>query len=319
MCILIHHLYQFTGLFVNTYFGHFLSLLGQWAVTVFTFISGFGLYSSYASKNKEYLDVFLKKRVLPIYLTYVVFVIIYLIYDFRSVTDWKQILRSLTVGGTIFSFGWYFQLIYVLYLGFFIIFRFCRFPKLRSGLMLIFLIGYAALSIVFKQDPVRYIPLASFALGLITAVHNKRIYKVLNRLWPLFLITSFATFFSVYIIYIKAIISGLINLPDTVMTVLITVSHLAVVIFVVTLSLIFTRKSIPVIENPVTQKLGEFSLEIYAFQGLFLRLFINYISNTALYILTSVASILLAAFIFHTLKQLLQKKLNRSNTPGAKS
>jgi len=308
ICVLVHHLYQFTGLFINTYFGHFLSLLGQWAVAVFIFISGYGLYKSYAAKGDEYINSFIKKRFLPLYITYIVFVVIYSIYDYKNI-NLKSIITSLTIGGTIVSFGWYFQLIYVLYIGFFLIFKFCTSPRLKSGLMLIFLAAYCTLSILFKQNYIQYIPIASFALGIITAVHDDKISSIIQKFRFIILPISFTIFFAVYMIYIQSVISGRFYLPITAMNSLFCIANLGVVAFAITLSKTFSSRQLPIIDNPVTKWLGELSLEIYAFQGIVLRSMINYITNKALYMLLSIVIIIGISFLFHLIRNRILKKI----------
>ena len=121
LCVLIHHLYQFTGFFSNTNVGYAFLLLGHWAVIGFIFLSGYGLYTSYRLKGEGYIRSFPRTRLFPFYVTYLVFVATYVVYEFigqQAVTA-TALLRSLTYGSTIVSFGWYFQLTYVMYLFFY--------------------------------------------------------------------------------------------------------------------------------------------------------------------------------------------------------
>ena len=74
MCILIlfHHLYQYTLFTDNPIFGGILQNLGFWSVSIFFFLSGYGL--AYSHKNKkDYIDKFLKAKLLPLYISYIFF------------------------------------------------------------------------------------------------------------------------------------------------------------------------------------------------------------------------------------------------------
>lgn len=119
LVILLHHILQFAEFNAHTPLGHLLYCTGPWAATVFLFISGYGLMVSY-DKNESYVDSFIKKRFLPLYIKYLLFVLVYAIYDFnKDISYLKLLLTSVTWGGTIVSFGWFFQMLFFMYLGFF--------------------------------------------------------------------------------------------------------------------------------------------------------------------------------------------------------
>ena len=95
--IIIHHLYQFTAFLSDPSFGYALYLLGHYGVICFLFLSGFGLFSSYLSKGETYIKSFLRNRLLPFYLSYLFFVIVYIVYGLinHSSISTYLILRSL--------------------------------------------------------------------------------------------------------------------------------------------------------------------------------------------------------------------------------
>lgn len=99
ICVLIHHLYQYSGFFSHSYFGHFLQMLGYWAVGVFLFISGYGLMFSYTHKE-GYLKTFFKKRFLPLYFSYAIMVILYFAV-FPENFSLEYALKSFLWGGTV--------------------------------------------------------------------------------------------------------------------------------------------------------------------------------------------------------------------------
>lgn len=61
-CVLIHHLYQHSGLLHQTIIGGCLQAAGYLSVSCFFFLSGYGLYASYMSKGEAYISVFLREN-----------------------------------------------------------------------------------------------------------------------------------------------------------------------------------------------------------------------------------------------------------------
>ncbi|MCR5311377.1 MAG: acyltransferase, partial [Lachnospiraceae bacterium] len=179
MCIgvLLHHLSMFSGLFASTYFGHFLNLLGSWTVGVFLFLSGYGLFCSYSQKGDSYIRGFFKHRFLPLYISYLVGVLIYLIYDFKTLTPLK-LLTSLTWGGTIISFGWFFQFLFLMYLLFWAVFRFCGNKVARSIILGVFFTVYLfGAHLLGAHD----VPVVCFACGIIMGVYRDRLARLFEK------------------------------------------------------------------------------------------------------------------------------------------
>lgn len=102
----------------------FGSVLGYVPVSVFFFLSGYGLMCSYKSKGKDYIRHFPRNRLLPFYITIVLAIIIYFILHI-SMGDGVslfQLFKSFTLGGTIITYGWYLQTILLLYFIFWLCF-----------------------------------------------------------------------------------------------------------------------------------------------------------------------------------------------------
>ncbi|MBR5994121.1 MAG: acyltransferase family protein [Lachnospiraceae bacterium] len=308
ICILVHHLYQFTGLFLHTYFGHFLNLLGSWAVAVFLFLSGYGLYCSYSEKGPEYVKGFLKKRFLPLYIIYAIAVLIYFIYDFGPSMTVTTVLRSLTWGGTIVSFGWFFQMLFVLYLMFYLSFRFINNKYVKSAIIGGFSIIYLIVAHLYGQYDY---PIFAFLFGLIVAVHRNALVKSVEKKALYYIILSFMTFFSMYLIYVFGVIMGKFTVGPFFLNTILCISDLGIIVFVVTLAFLCERKNVPLFVNPITNIISKFSLEVYILQGLILRLFTPYINNLPLYILLVLLSLTVLAVIYHYFNQLIKNLLTK--------
>ncbi len=306
ICILVHHLCQFTGLFENTYFGHFINLIGRWAVALFYFLSAYGICFAFSNNRIGYRKQFFKKRFIPLYLTYVYAVLIYFVYDLKSGTGFIDILRSLTWGGTVVSFGWYFQMLFIMYLICYFALGFTDNKIIRSIICIICLAAYFIIAYSFGQQ---YLPVFSFAFGLVVCSLRKKLKNFLNKYCVLITVISFVILFSMYMIYIYGNIMVRIQLTPILLDVIYTVSDLSVIIFALSLNHIFDKYKVPVIVNPVTGWIKNYSLEIYIIQGLFFRLWIKYINNTVLYCLVSLVTIFIGAIALHWFVWLTKKPL----------
>ena len=322
MCVavLLHHLALFSGIFANTYFGHFLNLLGSWAVAVFLFLSGYGLYVSYSAKGDSYIRGFLKKRFLPLYISYLIAVMIYFIYDYlipfiknTSAVSVKEalikLLKSLTWGETVVSFGWFFQMLFVAYLLFFFVFRFCKKPFIRSLILGIVFLIYLLFAHCFGQYDV---PIISFACGMIAAVHRNRLSRFFEKYMIVLTILFFCIFFTVYMLYVQGTIMGKFAMNYVTWSALSAVSDIAIIGFVISVSTIFKKYKIPVIVNPVTSLIKTYSFEIYVLQGLFLRLLNPMIENRYMYSAVSFFCIIAASLLLNLLITLVKKPFTKT-------
>lgn len=68
-------------------------------------LSGYGLYASYISKGKPYINSFLKRKIAPFYWLILLFTVIYLVKGILlgQTFSIEILLKSLTFGGTIIS------------------------------------------------------------------------------------------------------------------------------------------------------------------------------------------------------------------------
>lgn len=89
--ILFHHLNGITKLEYLKPFG----VVGIAVVSLFFFISGYGLLASFQKKGVQYLYDFLRKRILPIFCTYIGALALYLL--FRAIIYSETIFEYLKV------------------------------------------------------------------------------------------------------------------------------------------------------------------------------------------------------------------------------
>ena len=321
LLVLVHHLYLFTGFLSDTPLGHILYTLGHWAVVVFMFFSGYGLFISYLEKGKSYIFSFARRRLLPLYLTYVFFVAIYYIYNLINSIPMNiyTLLHSLTVGNTIVSFGWYFKLTVLLYIIFMVVGLLSKSSKTFLWSVTLILYCYVIAYFFLSWHKELYEPVILFLAGMhVAALEHKR--KCLVSKKPvLFLFISLPSF-AAYTIAYTLILYRHGNLLDTPCPIdflylgLMALSDLSLVIVVLSFTSICSERIPKLICNPVSSFCGTYSLEIYAIQGLVLSLFYTKIGNLVIFasvaaFVTIVISIPIHAFLKYS-KQIIVGKIS---------
>lgn len=294
LCILIHHLYLFSGFFSQTYFGHFLNRFGLWAVAVFFFISGYGLGCSYLKKGITYMKSFFSDRILTLYFTYLVFVFIYM-FAFRKNLTWRIVLTSFTWGGTIVSYGWFFQIILSLYVIFYLSFRFV---KWKQGILIyIFLsVSFCYICIVSGQ---KYLSIVPFSFGIFIAFVKQRWDSIMSK-WCIFiLIGSFLAVFGVYLLYVQAWIMGRFAINPHLWNFCSVAAEIAAIMFVMCVCYLSQKKNLPLIVNPVSRWLSGYSMEIYACQGLVLSKLYQQLGQTYVFVIAGISGVIILAVLIH--------------------
>lgn len=138
-CVMFHHISQ-KAAFHATGSISFFEHIGFVFVGLFFFCSGYGLYKSFTTKE-NYFDGFLKKRVLPIVISYYIMIALYAIYYLIknpgfSTSEWICKLTGLT---QINSQSWFVYVIVIMYVAFYLIFKN---EKLReNGIALMMLVA----------------------------------------------------------------------------------------------------------------------------------------------------------------------------------
>lgn len=273
--ILLHHLYQRSGILNETIIGYGLQAIGYWIVGCFFFLSGYGLIKSAQSKGEKYIRQLPSQRIVPFFLVLVVLTILYAIERFVLFRDIDVFMacKSLLFGHTIIVNGWYLQVQLLLYIVFFLVFYRGVCIK-REGILLLCTLIYMLACYYSGLSSTWYTTSILFPLGVFfgsTAYDN---HIISTKRWAL--ITAASLFVCLATYYVQSKIDYLM-----VKAVLLSISTIHFVLFAV-----FSLQIIPV-QYKVTTWLGSISLEIYVLQGLFLNLFssdITGISNPYFYV-----------------------------------
>ena len=319
LCILLHHIFLFNGLLTNTFMNYPQYLIGHWAVVLFMFISGFGLYESYKTKGRSYITSLPKHRLLPFYLTYLVIILVYVIYYLInripiSASLWVQ---TFTYGSTLVYYGWYFQLSFLMYVVFWILFMLPVKPVVRNILFILFAVFFTFENIIFSIHFNNFTPMFCFLFGMFVSVHKERIVKFLVK-WKypnfFFSLAIFAVFtiLTTLIVYRKQTELYSIASYKVVYVLLTVLADYSLCMFMLCCLAIFNRISPKIVINPVSKWIGLFSLEIYALQGIVLQIAFQHVNIYAASVLSLLITIALA-IPFHYLLRFILKPFKGAN------
>lgn len=300
--ILLHHLYQYSNLFRDSILGMILQNMGEWFVSVFFFLSGYGLMVQYLKKGNEYVKKLPRNRILPLYIICIVMIFIYCILYFitKNEISIELLIKSFTFGGTIIKNGWYLQTILIMYIFFYLTFRFCKSEKLKWISMFTCGIIYCLCCSKLKLSTTWYTSSMVFLIGIMWAFKKEDIHRFLDnkKRYIMYFIVSFLAFGLFWVLWYKPIF------PFALTVIFKMISNILFIL--VLLNIIMTVD----IRNKVLKKIGDISFEIYTSQGVFLLLYHSemiYIHNPWLYVLFTFVSTIIFAYILHPIFSIINK------------
>lgn len=260
ICVLIHHLYQYTTSFPTNIIGVALENLGYLSVSVFLFLSGYGLMVSRRDNSAQYMKKFVRNRILPFYCQIVIMIILYrlLFLLISQPIELKKVLTSFVFGEGIIISGWYLYCALYLYILFFVTFRFFKRPLSQvlcfsAGVVIYYVICWAA-----ELSNVWYRCVFAFVFGIIYAVISSRV-KVISVWKAVLAAVIFGIGFSVSILVMSIVEPNSLGM--------VLARMISAVMF--PLLVVFLKPIITVVLKP----LGWFqriSFEMYVSQGIFL-------------------------------------------------
>ena len=177
--IVFHHLSQWIT--TGEEFSNF-GYMGTYIVSIFFFLSGYGLYIQ-NERKENYLDNFLVKRLSRIFIPFVFISSIYLIY--RKING--QVLSSsffidlFKKGSTVIYNGWFVDIIILMYIFFYISFRVFSNKTIAILANTVFIIFYIVLAIRLEYGFWWYNSVFPFIIGLVWAKNQEKIDGVLDR------------------------------------------------------------------------------------------------------------------------------------------
>ena len=289
LMVLICHLHGRVKLFSNSILGTLFTAFGYLAVSVFFFLSGYGLTENY-EKDNHAINKFHKTKIFPFFLICCIAILIYTLRDLLSGSfDLVVFIQSFFIGKTIVDYGWYLQTQLLLYILFYIAFGFVTKRKLLS--ISLFVLVYVIACYCFKLSSTWYESVICFVLGVVVSQYKCKFVNFLNKKRTI-LLSSIC----VFILFIVTLYFGnkaILSYPIRVIVKMISsVSFtLLVVMFIAIIK----------VDNAITTFLGKISLEIYILQGLILNIYKNVIiiSNDWIYIVVTMVSVVVVSFVAH--------------------
>lgn len=278
------HLYTLGGGLYKILFG--MPLL---FVSVFFFMSGYGLQFSFQRTHGAYLNGYLYRRYPKVLLPYLfAFLLTLAGYLLAGVpVDASQIMPSFVNGVPFVKFSWYVIAILFFYLAFFLIYRFA--PRGRKTLLALFLAAYIAACYFLGYGTWWYNSCLSFLLGVCWAERETDITHFLKKRYYLKLVAC------------GVLLAGFCALSYLSKNPLVVLfGNLCATLLLPSFFMILTMKV--KFSNPVLGLLGTISFELYLLQGLPMEALRGgriYISNNVLYAVAVLISAVALAFLLN--------------------
>lgn len=157
--------------------------IGPLCVSLFLFLSGYGMMCSYERKGEAYFKGFLTHRlgrvILPLVTAYIVTLPIYRVV--RGTIDWHTVFSTLYWGGPFLQFSWYVTEIIILYLFFYVTMK-SSMNKQNKIYTLTFVVLLMMVVLFVARQPIWYIEsLPAFVIGVWFQRYERTIYtKILT-------------------------------------------------------------------------------------------------------------------------------------------
>lgn len=304
ICVVSHHLSQTVHIWDFSFVASVFQFMGYLSVAVFFFFSGYGLALSY-DKKTEYINEFPKNRILDFYIKYCVLVICYLIYYAilaREVSG-VRILKSLTFGETVIAYGWYFQTILILYILFYFTFKLCKRRELQLITFGIILFMFCSILYLLGFSTTIIECVFCMLFGMIWCRNKDKIDSVIfkGKTKFMWLAINFLAFSITLIVW---------NVLEIHIVITLLAKLMSAIFFVTTVLLVTNFVSVT---NKLTNCLGKYYFEIYAFHGMFINLYQNIIKvkNDYVLILLVVVSTLAFSSAIHPIFKMSSKIIKR--------
>jgi len=290
------------GIYNNTFFDSLISLYsraGYLVVSVFFFLSGFGVYES-AKRRDHYFDGFIKRESIKIMLPYVLTNIIYIV--FRLIKSDTIILKEVLLSfiwPLYNTAAWYVFSVLMIYLILYILIDRLKLRERKLYLTASFcMLCIMTLCYLAKMGSWWYISLFGVVIGLVFSDHKE---KLLNNRFTTVLSFLFIMLYMFFIIRFD-------YFPTKIIT---AIRIITASIFPLVVCKYMQHKEINL--KPL-KIMGECSYEIYLLQGLFiLYLHIDGFGIVLNCELTSLACVLLSSFsgfVLHKLLNQIRRNLN---------
>jgi len=298
ICVFLGHFGNYEINYYDNFSFQFLTPLAYLAVSIFLFLSGYGLAYSIKKRGKQYLNGFLSKRVLPLYMEYLFFAVLYIVFQFvfwREEIQFSKLVKTIAIGDTYVANGWYVQCIMLIYLLFYL-YNSLKISKNQYFVPIVIVGIYCILHMILHLNFIYIQSIFAFIVGYFYFLLQDNINQKLKNYRSFVIIVIFLMIGFVTLLGASYVVSGILMRR----ILRIAVCSLAPMVFVVGAShLNFT--------NTIMNVIGGLSLELYLLQGLFFSFWghICKINNSLVYAIVVFGVTFLFAFVIQKAYKIL--------------
>lgn len=181
LLIIAHHIGQKTDFYILS---NFTSELGPEVVSVFFFITGYGLSFSYISKGNIYFNGFLHNRLGKLLPKFIILTLcMMLLYYYHNGSDFPQQINNLVLKGiTPLPHSWFIYAIIYVYVSFYICGQFVKNTINLGVLFTLFILMYIIIVAKILHYPsFWFITIICVNIGFFTATFEKSITKIIEK------------------------------------------------------------------------------------------------------------------------------------------
>ena len=267
--------------------------LGAPVVSVFFFISGYGLHVSYGKRGEEYLASFFRLRFWKVLAPWLLATILYAIFLWRPEEGFLDALKAFVNKGiVILPFSWFAVEILVFYVCFYLVYKFIP-QKWRLVVLWLATIILMICAIEAGYDRCWWVSTLAFPAGLSFAMAEKSLYASFNnrpvRYWLLLL--------SLIVIF------GIAYYPRQ--PYLWTLCYVCIPMIV---ALIVSALPLQRLSSGVVVFLATISYEVYLCQGMAMELLRTCLNNDTLFVLSAYVLTIALAWLLHFLSGLITRR-----------
>ena len=306
LLIIFHHISQ--KITTGENFSNF-EYMGRYIVALFFFLSGYGLYFQYRN-NATYMENFLKKRLVRIFIPFFVFIVIYVIYRaaLGEVVNVDFFLSFWKDHSNIIYNGWFINSIIVLYVIFYVSFV-GKDSKIAEYKLVFLTLVYIFWKAYQNHGDWEYVSIMAFLLGVFWMKNRASIDKILEKNYFIFLV-SFSIL--MYIFHHYDVIMKNIGITNEYVYYGI-VGNLCTTVFVVYFLLLTNKLNF---SNKYLDFLGDISFEIYMIHGLVMhclgKFFVSSDVNDVLYTIVVFCVSIISAYYIKKLIIVLEKNIMKA-------
>lgn len=308
--ILLHHISQKNAAgWINPYYIihglDFFVDIGYLFVGYFIFVSGYGLYTKYKTKENYFKHFFLR-RVVPLVIAYLLTSLAYYLYNPHVASNYT----------------WYIYAIIICNLLFYLAYRFIKNENISLVIVILGVSFYCFYCHSHEFGGWWYNTIGLFVVGILVARYKDYIEKFFKKFyWPLLVIFLVFTLVCRYygLHFEQAVYTVFNKKTIDLYNILIILFRFSAAVFFTFILILLSLKF--EFNNIILKFINSISLDLYLIQGLFVNMFaycyfdemikpLHYIKSVPLYMLVVIILSVVSAVILKCVRTIIMKLLN---------